>query len=308
MLVPADLQPGYHHHLAVLLGNGAPEHREQSVIRTRAGKLRDIAWTMSRLPHDAGAGVVILVVGSDLTDARLASQRVQRQQSLLAIGTLAAGLAHEIRNPLNAAQLHVAFLKRLLTSQQAHPEALGAVHVVGDEITRLARLVSQFLAFAEPRPLVKAPSVVQTILARAVDAAAAPAGIAIAISAPLEDLTIAVDATRIELVILHVLENAIDAVTPAGAGEITVRARREPRTIVLEIEDDGPGLPSPDAPVFDAFFSTKPSGSGLGLAISHRIVTDHGGTIDVETRPGRTCFRIVLPLDEERRASPVGRP
>ena len=60
----------------------------------------------------------------------------------------------------------------------------------------------------------------------------------------------------------------------------------------------GPGLPDPDAPIFDAFFSTKEGGTGLGLAISHRIVSDHGGTIDVTSRPGRTSFRIALPLEQ----------
>lgn len=307
MLVPEDLQAKYDHQLAALLGGALRDHTEQSVVRTRAGKLRDIVWCLSRLSHEVGSGVVILIVGTDITDARLASQRDQRHQKLLAIGTLAAGLAHEIRNPLNAAQLHTSFLKRLLDSQHADGEALEAVGVIGDEIKRLARLVSEFLAFAEPKALVKTRDVIQAIVARAVAAAAAPAGISIAISAPLEDLTIIADAARLELVVLHLLQNAIDALAATGVGEITVRARREPRAIVLEVEDDGPGLPSPDAPVFDAFFSTKPSGTGLGLAISHRIVTDHGGTIDVESRPGRTCFRVVLPLDEELRASPRGR-
>lgn len=305
MLIPDDLQPSYHEHLARLVGDHVHEHREETVVRTRAGKLRDVVWRLSRLPDEVSHGVAILIVGSDITDARLAAQRAQRQQKLRAIGTLAAGLAHEIRNPLHAAQLHVSFLKRLLASQDGPPEAAEAVHVVGEEIKRLARMVSEFLAFAEPRPLNKAPCVVQAVLASAVAEAEAPPGIAIAISAPAEALRLVADAARIELVILHVLRNAIDAIAPSGSGEIAVRARREPRTIILEIEDDGPGLASPDAPVFDAFFSTKPNGSGLGLAVSHRIVTDHGGTIDVESRPGRTCFRIVLPLDDELRAGPV---
>jgi signal transduction histidine kinase len=67
----------------------------------------------------------------------------------------------------------------------------------------------------------------------------------------------------------------------------------------IEIEDDGPGLPSPEAPVFDAFFSTKPAGTGLGLAITHRIVTDHGGTMDVDSRPGRTSFAFTLPMGND---------
>jgi nitrogen-specific signal transduction histidine kinase len=68
--------------------------------------------------------------------------------------------------------------------------------------------------------------------------------------------------------------------------------------VFIDVEDDGPGLPTPDAPVFDAFYSTKEGGTGLGLAITHRIVTDHRGTIDVSSRPGKTSFHIALPLGE----------
>ena len=70
------------------------------------------------------------------------------------------------------------------------------------------------------------------------------------------------------------------------------------------MEDDGPGLASPDAPIFDAFYTTRPQGTGLGLAIVHRAVSDHGGTIEVESRPGRTVFRVRLPLTGDALASP----
>jgi nitrogen-specific signal transduction histidine kinase len=83
---------------------------------------------------------------------------------------------------------------------------------------------------------------------------------------------------------------------PPGGGRLTCRAVRTPRAAVIEIEDDGPGLPSPEAPIFDPFFSTKPKGTGLGLAIAHRIVTDHDGVLDVSSHPGKTVFRITLPL------------
>jgi signal transduction histidine kinase len=95
------------------------------------------------------------------------------------------------------------------------------------------------------------------------------------------------------------VHNALDALAPAGTGNIVMRARRTPRAVVVEVEDDGPGLPSPDAPIFDAFFSTKATGTGLGLAITHRIVTDHGGTVDVESHPGRTCFRFTIPVGRD---------
>jgi signal transduction histidine kinase len=98
----------------------------------------------------------------------------------------------------------------------------------------------------------------------------------------------------------NVVENAIEAVGPRG-GSVGVRVHRDVRTAFLDVEDDGPGLATPGAPIFDAFYSTKPRGTGLGLAIAHRIVTDHGGTVDVESKPGRTPFRFSLPaIDPER--------
>lgn len=83
-----------------------------------------------------------------------------------------------------------------------------------------------------------------------------------------------------------------------------MRVRREAKKAILEVEDDGPGLSEPTAPIFDPFFSTKPRGTGLGLSIVHRIVSDHGGTIAFESRPGRTVFRVSLPT--EPRPIPVG--
>jgi signal transduction histidine kinase len=96
-------------------------------------------------------------------------------------------------------------------------------------------------------------------------------------------------------VLLNLACNAIEALAPIGGGKVVVRARRQPRTITLEVEDDGPGI-APDSPIFDAFYSSKPQGTGLGLSITHRIVTDHGGTIDVDSVPGRSLFRVALPL------------
>jgi signal transduction histidine kinase len=113
---------------------------------------------------------------------------------------------------------------------------------------------------------------------------------------PSSDVTVEVDGARIEQVLLNLLHNAIEALAPQGGGRVVLRARREPRFALIEVEDEGPGLTSPEAPIFDPFYSTKPHGTGLGLAIVHRIVTDHGGTIDFVSRPGRTIFRVRLPI------------
>jgi signal transduction histidine kinase len=108
------------------------------------------------------------------------------------------------------------------------------------------------------------------------------------------------DPQRLRQVILNLVRNGIEAM--AGPGTLTVRTRAAEGSAIIEVEDDGPGFPD-ETPIFDAFFTTKPKGTGLGLAIVHRIVSDHGGTVKVRSRPGQTCFTLALPASRpEKRA------
>ncbi len=285
-----------------LVRGPAGQHEEEKTIRTRAGKLRHIRWRFSRIEGSVPGDIVLFAVGGDVTDVHAVSRRIRENEKLAALGTLAAGLAHEIRNPLNGAQLHVAFLERALQKQKADPDMLEAAAVVADEIKRLARLVSEFLDFARPSALVRKPVVVQALTSRVLDLTAGTArsaGITIAVDAPPQDVAIVADGPKLQQVLLNLVQNAVEALAPSGTGNVVLRVRRQPRSVVIDVEDDGPGLTSPDAPVFDAFFSTKPAGTGLGLTITHRIVTDHGGTVDVDSRPGRTCFRLTIPIGTE---------
>jgi signal transduction histidine kinase len=150
--------------------------------------------------------------------------------------------------------------------------------------------------------------VVQGLLERTLQLVAESArsrGVTVTLDAPTAALELRADGAKLQQVLLNLAQNAIEALGSDG-GEVVLRARRQPRTITLEVEDGGPGVP-PDAPIFDAFFSTRPQGTGLGLSITHRIVTDHGGSIAVESRPGHTVFRVVLPI-EGPQGGPARRP
>ncbi|WP_437996404.1 protoglobin domain-containing protein [Sorangium sp. So ce185] len=273
----------------------------ESSLRARSGKIRDVRWQLAYAPSSADDEVVLFAIGQDTTDEKALAARVRQSEKLAAVGTLAAGLAHEIRNPLNGAQLHVTFLERgLARAGMGDPDTLEAIQVVRDEIRRLSELVSEFLDFARPKPLVVKPTSLVALCERAARVAPSSDGggarAEVTVDLPSTDVVLDLDPAKIEQVLLNLLRNALEAVGAAGGGAVTLRARRQPRHAVVEVEDDGPGIATPDAPIFDPFYSTKPNGTGLGLAIAHRIITDHEGAIEFQSRPGKTLFRVTLPI------------
>jgi PAS domain S-box-containing protein len=281
--------------------SGVPMAREtiEVPLRTRAGRVRDVRWQLAYAPSNGEPDeIVLFAIGRDVTRENTLAARVRQSEKLAAVGTLAAGLAHEIRNPLNGAQLHITFLERALRKGSTGSEALEAILVIREEIKRLGALVSEFLDFARPKPIELQPTSMRALCERVLPLTTPPEGTNIVVQSqlPSTDFLVEMDAAKMEQVLLNLMRNAVEALEPAGSGTVTLRARRKPRFAVIEIEDDGPGLVSPDAPIFDPFFSTKPSGTGLGLAIVHRIVTDHDGTIEVDSHPGHTVFRISLPI------------
>lgn len=232
----------------------------------------------------------------DVTAEQEMLRRTLRAERLAAVGTMAAGLAHEVRNPLNSAALQLQVLRRRLAKGGTGPEALDAIAVlVEDEIRRLEHLVTDFLSFARPRPLELKPTAiaelcadVATLFAPEADAVRVTIAVDVAPDLP----PVQVDPDRLRQVLQNLVRNAVEAM-PEG-GRVIIRARPAGAHLELDVEDSGAGF-GDEAPVFDAFFTTKPKGTGLGLSIVHRIVTDHGGTVRVRSRPGSTCFTVSLP-------------
>jgi signal transduction histidine kinase len=276
-------------------------------LATAGGGERLVRWETAQVPlpggsapSDGGGGAGetwTYAVGADVTAEQEMLRRTLRAERLAAVGTLAAGLAHEVRNPLNSAALQLEVLERRLAKGGATPEStLPVAALISEEIRRLERLVSEFLSFARPRPLELQPTALED-LCRDVIAFGAPeaqaAGVTVALEVAPGLPPLAADPERLRQVLRNLVRNGIEAM-PDG-GRLTVRVRRAGGGVEIDVADTGVGF-GDEAPIFDAFFTTKSKGTGLGLSIVHRIVTDHGGTVRVRSRPGDTCFTIALPL------------
>jgi signal transduction histidine kinase/CheY-like chemotaxis protein len=264
----------------------------------KSGGARKVRWSRAEVSAAEG-GRTVYAVGIDVTDEEEMLRRLLRAERLAAVGTLAAGLAHEVRNPLNSASLQLTVLERRLARGETGDAATPIVGIIKSEIERLERLVRDFLAFAKPSPLERRPVDVGALVEAVVglirpEAEAARVTVSTEVASALP--AVAGDAERLRQVLLNLTRNAVEALHGTG-GRLTVRAhpsKADEHTVDVEVEDDGPGF-AEDLPVFDAFFTTKDQGTGLGLSLVHRIVSDHGGTIRVASRPGRTCFTVTLP-------------
>jgi len=228
-------------------------------------------------------------------------RRAVRAEKLAAVGTLAAGLSPEIRNPLNAASLQLMVLERRLRKTELQPEALAPLleplGLVQAEIKRLSGFLEEFLQFARPRELQRARLDLDELAERVMELMRpeATANQLIFEWRRGDVGSIDADSSRLQQALLNLVINAIQA-TPAG-GRVAVASRLDGNRVQLSVDDSGRGIP-PEVrdKIFEPFFTTKEGGTGLGLPVVHWIVQQHGGVISVEPSPlGGTRFLLSLP-------------
>jgi signal transduction histidine kinase len=227
-------------------------------------------------------------------NARLEERR-RLDEELASLGSLAANLAHEIRNPLNALSLNLEMVQEDLERAAVESET---ARLARHEVNRLSQLVNDFLVYARPRPPaleeVSADALL-TDVARLLRPVAERAGVALAVAA--RPATARADRAQITQVIVNLALNAIQAMEGRERRELALSARAEAGGAVIEIADSGPGIPEADLErVREAFYSTRRGGTGLGLAIADRVVAAHGGTLGLANRPeGGLVARVTLP-------------
>ena len=273
---------------------------ETAIAAVRAG-------AFAYLVKPAGTPELLLTVEQALRQVRLhadkreLSRRAQVAEKLAAVGTMTAGLSHEIRNPLNGALLQLVVLERRVRKQPEASQAplLEPLLLVRDEIRRLEHLLQDFLQFATPRVLQPRPVALSEVSAAVTGLLGGDAdrrSIALETAIPDSLPPVSGDQERLRQLLMNLTLNALEA-TPSG-GKVRIAAVPEASALLLTVEDSGPGIPAAERDrLFEPFFTTKASGSGLGLPIVHAIVVQHGGSIAIERSAlGGARFEVRLPM------------
>ena len=266
---------------------------------------RRIVWHLSAVhagvPAHADAESLVFGIGVDVTDRRALEKRAAEAEALSAMGSLALGLAHEIRNPLNAAVLQLHLLGRAIDRLQDDTKASmrKRVEIVGGEIGRLERLLTEFFELARPRGVHLQPVDLVRLCEGVIgleQEALAEKRITLRTEHRGEVLAVG-DNEKLKQVLINLVVNGRDALSEGGT--LIVRVIDDEMGPGFEVIDDGRGIePAILDEVFTPFFTTKEAGTGLGLSIVRKIVAQHGGTIDIASTPGQGT-RVTVRLQRE---------
>ena len=271
-----------------------PVDGKEALLEGRNGAVRIGVSAQPILEHGTRMGTLVTL--RDLESLERIGNQLQVSERLAALGRVTAGVAHEVKNPLNSMRLWLEVLKGNMPTD---PEPQQAVKMLDSEIDRLDRAVKTFLSFTKPIELKLEETDLRGLLAEALDAARPAvnkAGLELRGDFPGEFPPVLVDRQLIHQAVLNLVLNACDF-TPPG-GHIAVDLHRNGEFAVISVADSGRGISGPDQKkIFQLFFTTRPGGTGIGLANTFRFVQLHNGRIEFDSEVGRgTTFRIELPL------------
>jgi two-component system sensor histidine kinase HydH len=249
------------------------------------------------LHEDDGAFVGHVILFRDMTEIRRLEEEIARSRRLASLGSLAAGVAHEIRNPLSSIKGFATWFRE---RHREDPEDRETADVMIREVDRLNRVITQLLEFARPLTIDRVPMLLSAVIRHAlrmVEGDARAKGIVVEADLSSDIGEIPLDADRMTQVFLNLFQNAIASMAAGGVLRVSL-GQRDEKTVCVTVADTGIGIPREDLHrVFDPYFTTRPSGTGLGLAIVQKIVEGHGGEVRLESEPGRGTKATVLIRD-----------
>jgi PAS domain S-box-containing protein len=272
----------------------APVEATEATLDGKSGPQR--VGVSVQVIREHGARMGTLVTLRDVESIERIGNQLQVSERLAALGRVTAGVAHEVKNPLNSMRLWLEVLK---ANMPTDPEPQQAVKMLDSEIDRLDRAVKTFLNFTKPVELKLEETDLGVLLDEILDAARpsiVKAGLTLQTNLPAGFPPVLVDRQLIHQAVLNLLLNASDFTNPGGT--IAVGLRRSGDYAAIEVQDSGRGISTEDQKkIFQLFFTTRPGGTGIGLANTFRFVQLHNGRIEFESEAGRgTTFRVELPL------------
>ena len=269
---------------------------------------RQVQISVDRIDDGLGGGgnMGTLLTLRDMESAAQLGQELEVARRLAAIGKLTAGVGHEVKNPINAMVVHLELLRGKLIGggKEAFTGAQRHVDILSGEMQRLDRVVQTLADFSRPMELHLREHDLRQVVGVVMELTAVEMeenGVQVAVEAPHEPLMVRADAELMQQAVLNLLLNGMQAMPAGGAMQVTMR--RENQFAVVEVADEGEGIPPELLPrIFELYFTTKPKGSGIGLAMTYRILQLHGGAMDVRSNADAnsaergTVFTFRLPI------------
>jgi len=276
--------------------NGAIEEEIDCLVQDGRSIPLQVSATLLHDENLTFLGHVLLF--KDLSEVQALRREIARNQRLASIGRLAAGVAHEIRNPLSSIKGFATYFKERYRDNKDDQQTAD---IMIQEVERLNRVVGQLLEFARPITISKKATSVDTVIKeslRLIERQAAEKNIKIETDFSSIVTKIQIDTDRISQVLLNLYLNAIESMQDEGHLNVALSMDEEKKWAIIKVTDNGAGIRKEDIThIFDPYFTTKPSGTGLGLAIVHNIIDAHDGKMKVESSPGKdTTVTLFLPI------------
>jgi PAS domain S-box-containing protein len=264
--------------------------------RRKNGELFPIELSVTKIAEDQDVQYAAFI--RDISEKARLQARLVENERLVAIGTTAAKIGHELANPLNGMSLTIQLLEQRLSKRSSLIDAqiASTVSRLKNEVSRLSTLLDQFRSLSRREKFDFQRTTLTALVGEAIEIEMpryAGLGIQVECSFPSNLPTITVDINKMKQVIFNLTKNAAEAM--AGGGRISIKGSASENRIILEISDTGTGIPA-GIDIFEPFFTTKPEGTGIGLSIVQQIVSAHGGSVTYRSEHGKgTTFVIALP-------------
>ena len=266
----------------------------------RDGKQVPLEIGASLLEDENGTFLGYVILFKDLTEVRTLRREIERSQRLASVGRLAAGVAHEIRNPLSSIKGFATYFKE---RYQDVPEDQQTANIMIQEVDRLNRVISQLLEFARPVKVSPKSISLQNLIedsVKLIERQAQEKQISVGTHTTAQVDTVFLDPDRVNQILLNLYLNAIESMNAGGELRVEISGNIATKGVEIQVSDTGNGIQRDDlSRIFDPYFTTKSSGTGLGLAIAHNILEAMGGAIKVASEPGKgTTITLKLPYLE----------